>query len=117
MATWTSAQLANQVLKELGIVGIGQTASAADTAKVTDVWGSIYARLRRQRLASWGSEAISEEAQLPVAKYVAGLVASSFNFRGNDLLAHQATGQEGLRELQEVEAGDKHPSPPKFYDY
>jgi hypothetical protein len=117
MATWTGTQLANQVLRELGVVGAGQDIPGDQVSKVTEVWPSIYRRLRNEGLAGWGSDAIEEEAQHPLAQYVAGEVAASFGFSGGRLNEHRTTGALGLRGLQQAAAGDKHVTRPKFKDY
>lgn len=117
MATWNSTELATQVLKELGVLGVGQTASAVDLKKVTDIYPSVYAQLRRMKVAPWTSSAIAEEAQLPLAKYLAGQVAAAFGFSGARLAEHKQTGMEGWIELQECAAAPKHAKPPKFLDY
>jgi len=117
MATWDEEELATQVLKELGVVGSGQTASAEDTARVTAVYPSIYEALANRGLASWESDEIEEEAQLPLAKYVAGKVASSFGFTGQRLAELRGEGQQGWLELQEAAAADRQLIPPKFKDY
>ena len=117
MATWDEAELANEVLRELGIVGRGQTAGAEDTEIVTTAFTSIYPQIRRQGLAPWPAAAISEGAQQPLAKYVAGQVASRFGFSGPSLAEKKLIGEEGRIELQEQAAGDKHTVTPKFKDY
>lgn len=117
MATWDATQLATQVLKELNIVATGQSASAEDVAKVTDVWPSIYQQLRRAGLAPWSSSAISEEFQLPVAKYVAGEVASQFGFSGARLGEHMLTGQQGWGQIQECAEVGMLRQRAKFKDY
>lgn len=117
MTTWTATELATQVLKDLGVTGVGQSASPEDTQKITKVYPSIYAQLRRLRLAPWPSGEIEEMAQLPLSKYLVGQLASSFGFSGQRLQEHLLTGQQGWIELQECAAGDQHPAPPKFKDY
>lgn len=117
MATWNATELATQVLKELGIVSVGQTASAEDIKKITDVWTSIYKQLRRAGLAPWTQTAIDEEFQLPVAKYVAGQVASAFGFSGRRLAEHHATGDRGWIEIQECADPGASRSKPKIKFY
>lgn len=107
MATWTAAQLADAVLKHLGIVGAGQSAAAEDTAIVTSAYASIYPQLRRHSLAPWGSGAIEEEYQEPLAKYVAGEVAIKFGFSGARLAEFKADGMDGWREMQEQASADR----------
>jgi len=117
MATWNATQLGTEVLKQLGILGSGQVASAEDLDRVSVAYASVYPQLRKLGFAPWSSAAIEEEAQLPLAKYLAGQCASSFGFSGQRLAEHKATAQEGWIELQECSAGERHLSRPRFLDY
>lgn len=107
MATWTASELANAVLKRLGIVGAGQTASAEDAAVVTDAWTSLHPYLRRHGLAAFTSGAISEDAQVPLEKWVADQVADVFGFTGERRERIKQAGNEGWRQLQEVHSADR----------
>ena len=107
MATWTAADLADAVLKHLGIVSAGQSAAAEDTAIVTSAYTSLHPQLRRHSLAPWGSGAIEEEYQEPLTKYVAGEVAIKFGFSGGRLAEFKAEGREGWRQMQEQASADR----------
>jgi hypothetical protein len=117
VATWTAAQLADGTLRALGIVGAGQVASAEDTALVAAAYVSAYPRLRRLGLAPWASATISEEAQQPLAKHLAGEVAVAFGFTGDRLAALKMEAASGWAQLQEVAAGDRHMAPKRIVDF
>jgi hypothetical protein len=117
MATWDATQLATATLQVLGIVGVGQTASAEHTKRVTDAWNSVYPQLRREGVAQWTSAAISEEAQRPLAKYMAGQLAVELGFTGARLQAIMFDAQAGWQELNVQAAGDVHHARKTFKDY
>lgn len=97
------------MLRRLGITGSGQSAAAEDADIVTDAWASIYPQLRRFGIAPWDDEAIEEEAQEPLSKYVAGQIAMQFGFSSGRLAEIKAESIEGFRQLREQSSSDKHP--------
>lgn len=99
MANWTSAELAADVLRRLGVTASGQSATAEDLDVVTDAYASIYPRLRMRGVAPWGSEAIEEEAQVPLSQYVASQVYSAWGFTGDKEATIRIEGKLGLQEL------------------
>lgn len=107
MATWTGTELRNAVLRRLGITGAGQSPAAEDASVVDGAWMSIYPQLRRKGLAPWASDAISEEAQEPLTKYVAAEVAPQFGLTGQRLAEVRQEGLGGHRQLEEQYAGDR----------
>ena len=109
MATWTAAELRNAVLTRLGITQAGQSASAEDAAVVDTAYTSIYARLRRLGVATWGKGSIEEGAQQPLSKYLASEVAPQFGFSGQALAEKEKHGEDGWRELLQMSAGSKQP--------
>ena len=117
MATWTSAQLATDVLKRLGVTGAGQSASAEDSAVVTDAWVSIHPQLRRLGLAPWGSGAIDEGAQQPLSKYVAGEVYGYWGFTGAREAQIVRDAATGFSQLTKQAAADRTALPvrPRFF--
>ena len=110
MATWTAAQLATAVLRRLGVTGAGQTASAEDSAVVTDAWTSLHPYLRRHSLAQFGAGAIEEACQEPLAKWVAGQVYQHWGFTETEAQILRAA-DEGWRQLREAQSADRTPLP------
>ncbi len=117
MATWSANQLATATLKQMGVVGVGQSAPPEHTARVTTAWDSVYPQLRRLGIAQWTAGAIAEEAQRPLAKYMAGQVAVELGFTGQRLQAIMMDADTGWRELNEQAAGDRHQASKQFKDY
>lgn len=107
MATWTGTELRNAVLRHLGITGSGQSPAAEDASVVDDAWVSIYKQLRRKSLAPWDDDAIEEEAQEPLTRYVAAEVATKFGFNGQRLSEIRQEGLGGHRQLEEQYAGQR----------
>lgn len=115
MANWTDDDVINGALEHLGLKPSGQGASAEDFALVESAYNSIYPQLRRLGLAPWAIDSVEEEAQQPLAKYVASQVAVKFGFTGERLMAIKFDGDLGFRELQEQAAGDRANVPLKAY--
>lgn len=113
MADWTAGELATAVLKELGVVGAGQTASAEDSGEVTVRWTSIHAQLRKEGLANFGDGASTAEipdwAQEPLVKHVAGKCAALFGHRDQGSIVIFEGARQGYIDLQiQHHGGKKH---------
>ena len=78
MATITRAILAKAVLKNLGIIGIGVTPSAEDSADVIDRIDSYHAQLRDDGMAYWSDDEIPLEVREPLTVLLAGVCAPMF---------------------------------------
>lgn len=111
MATWTSTNLANAVLENIGIKSAGQDAAAEDLLLITKLWASVYPQLRRLGLAPWGSEAIEEAFQEPLAKYMAGQALDKFVVTGARAQLLNAMADLGYKQLQEQAASDRSVAP------
>jgi hypothetical protein len=99
VATWTSADLAEAVLRHLGILGAGQSASPEDTAVVTDAWPSLFRELRERGVAPWREEAIGVDAQHAVKKWVAAEVMDPFHLDPAVEDRVRAAGERALQKL------------------
>lgn len=108
MAVWDEDQLAEDVLKVLGILGRGQTASNEDLAVVKTSYDSKYWRLRRLGLAPFPIDQIDTRFQKPLSEYMAGEVASEFGFTGNRLMEHKRTGRDGWVALKSAASTGTH---------
>ena len=117
MANWTAAELAQAVLTRLGICGAGQSASAEDAAVVTKAWESIYPQLRKVSLAPFSSSAIEEEAQLPIEKYVAAQVQSTFGIPEPEASRRDMEARDGYAELKAQYSQSRQSFPIRQDDY
>lgn len=101
MADKTRAQMIDWILEVVGAKPAGQSASA----EVGDVAGryydSAYARLRKRGLVPFGSGAVPEWAQAPLAHYVARDCAATFGVTGEQLGKLELEANWSVRELTE----------------
>lgn len=107
MANWTDDDVVNGALEHLGIKPSNQSADAESFLTGTNCYASVYPQLRKMGLAPWASDSVEEEAQQPLAKYLAAQLAVKFGFTGERLMAIKFDGDLGLRELTEQAAGDR----------
>ena len=108
MATWTEAQLANQVLTDLGRLPAGQTAPAEDLALVEGKIEAVYDQLNKSPGLTFSLAAIPTWAQIPLTEYVVEKCKPAFG------VAVQRTPsgdnpieEKARRELVRQMAGDK----------
>lgn len=107
MATLTKSELRDRVMHHLGVLAVGQSASAEDAALVEEAIDAAHAMLRKFGLAPFATSAVPEWAQVPMRDYVAGAVGKSFGF--GDAFAQGAAIAE--RELARQASGYKHALP------
>lgn len=72
----TKAEVRNQALQLLGVLRIGQSATAQDTTEIETAYDEIYLDLKKEGLATW---AATGEVPDELSPYVSGLVALSRN--------------------------------------
>lgn len=107
MADKTRAQMIDHVLKRLGVIGAGQSASAEDTDLVGSVLDTVHSQYRKRGLANFAISAFPDWAQEPFAKLVAAEAAPHFGLRGDVSII--GDGREGERQLAEQMQGRRHP--------
>jgi hypothetical protein len=78
MADITKANLRDMILKHLGVLGVGQTANADDSALVESAIDSAYDRLNKRGFVPFSVELIPAWAQIPLRDYVAIDLSPSF---------------------------------------
>jgi hypothetical protein len=108
MANLTKAELRTRVLQHLGVLAVGQSASAEDAELVDESIDAAHDRLRKFGLVPFATSAIPTWAQTQLRNYVAGDVFRSFG------LNHRAMEFDAGREIAERElarqiSGYKHP--------
>lgn len=93
----TKADIRNRVLKNIGVLASGQTASAADASDVDEVIESVYAMLDDQfKGLPWNVDNVPEKAVLPMVHIVSAHAASAFDLAMDEraALASVAAGAE-----------------------
>lgn len=70
--------LSNRVLQKLGVLGVGETASAEDRAKALEGLRSAHQTVRNRRLARWTENDIPAAAEEPYVLLAATLIAPEF---------------------------------------
>lgn len=71
--------LSNRVLQKLGVLGVGETASAEDRAKALEGLRSAHETVRVRRLARWTENDIPAAAEEPYVLLTATLIAPDFS--------------------------------------
>jgi hypothetical protein len=69
--TTTKVDLATEVLEELGVLGVGQTASAEDSQKVQSVIEKVHAEYETEGRVTWGVDEIPDNVADPLRVIVA----------------------------------------------
>lgn len=108
----TRAELAARVLSKLTVLGIGVSASAADTALVGEAIDSAHAELRKEGLAPFALATTPEWAQIPLMDFVIADVGPHFG-RPVD---REAVQRGARRRLATQVAGYRHqPTKATYY--
>lgn len=103
----TAADLRDEVLRELNVLAVGQSAPN-DVAEVIDnLWTRKYAQLRADGHAPFSSNDIDDRFVEPLVKYLAGEAASKFGYRGAALQEKKLIGTQAYKELLEQAIGKK----------
>lgn len=98
--------LVNRALRELGVIGSGQQASAEDYAIVNQDVEPVMADLAKRNVWQWGDlDQIPDEALIHLAIILAGSAAAQFGIAADDIRRIYAEAR--LKELRTVpDAGD-----------
>lgn len=115
MATMTKADIATRVLRRIGVLALGQTASSEDSTLVEERVDSAHDELRKAGLAPFALATVPTWAQPGLIDYVAADVAPEFGVPlarvfGSPVSAQQAQ-MMAERRLSKQIAGYKHPIP------
>jgi len=102
MATKTRAEMIDLVLKRLGILGAGQSATAEDAVEVGGVIDAMHAELRPFGLVPFAKSAFPEWAQEGFAKVVGETVAPAFG------MSKQGWRKMGERDLSRQMQAKRH---------
>jgi hypothetical protein len=109
MATKTAAQMASDVLENLGATAAGQSASAEDTDKALVAIAAVYALHKRDGLAPYEPTAYPEWAQLAVCDVVSFRLRNVFGLGGERRAAIEQAYPLAVVELQRQTAGRHDP--------
>lgn len=91
--TKTTTDLAEAVLKRLGVLAAGDTASAEDANDVKDYYADEFETLQTRDIAFWDQATIPVSVFRPLTDYIAGKMAPDFGQARPDLQ------ESGYREL------------------
>lgn len=118
MATYTKAQLRNRVLRELGVLAAGETATAEDAQVVEEMIDAFHAMLEREVFIDWSLDAIPQNIYEPLAAVVAARCAGQFGVAGPRLAELAALASQGMSDLHtQTQARDysSAPIPATYY--
>lgn len=104
----TAADLRNDVLQEMGVLGIGETASAEDAVLVDEILSRVHEWLVVKDLAYWGDGVtlMPEEAQEPFISLVADRSAGRFDLDRLKVQELSVRASQGLSELRQLAANE-----------
>ena len=85
--------LSNRVLQKLGVLGVGETASAEDRAKALEGLRSAHQTVKVRRLARWTENSIPESCEEPYVLLAATLIAPDFGREASPLWWAHAMGE------------------------
>lgn len=94
--TKTTQQLAERVLKRIGWLASGETATAEDALSVKEYYSGSFAELAVEGLVYWDEADIPDEAFEALADLIAGRIAPDFGKSKPDL---EQSGTLRLRRL------------------
>jgi len=95
----TKVDIRNLILKNMGVIAAGETASYEDAADVEEMLDLVHASLRERNIALWDLSAVPDEVALPLAQYVGGLMRDT-DFATDD--KKQSLAQNMVIGLQEL---------------
>ena len=100
MTTYTTAELATRVLKDLGLIGAEETPSAADLAWATETVGSEVGLLAVKGIAIWNGsvQSVPEEYLTALSRRLGLALAPSFGLV--DLASAQMAMPAAERDLR-----------------
>lgn len=94
----SAAEIRNKALRRLGVLAIGQTATAEQGADLEAAYAEVYAALLERNLAVWGaSEAVPDYLVNPVVALVAYARVNEYSVSDSryQRLARDAGSAEG----------------------
>lgn len=102
----TKQQVIDRALQELGVLPLGQNATAEWSSTMSDAYDEVFAALELKGLVSWGgTDSVPDEYVKPVSVLMA---AQRINIAGvsNDRASRIAVEASGaIDELREINAG------------
>lgn len=110
----TRAEMITKVLRRLGVLAVGQSVAAADSALVGETLDTAHTNYRKRGLANFATSAFPEWAQEPFAKIIADQVAPYFGLSSE---VRKLEAREGDRELAEQMQGRRHAVPVRFTNH
>lgn len=105
MTTYTKAQFATRVLRELGLLGADETAASADIDWVEETIDSTLASLQRKGISLWdmSDDSISDEYLVVLSQRVGLDVAAAFGLMTlTDIAAAKPVLERDLRAMATV---------------
>lgn len=118
MTTYTKAQLRNRVLRELGVLAAGETATAEDAQVVEELIDTQHAMLARELFVDWTTSTIPQNVYEPLAAIVAARGAGQFGVTGprlQELLALAVQGMADLHTQTQAQDYSSAPIPANYF--
>lgn len=116
--TYTQAQLRDRVLQELGVLALGETATAEDAELVESVICAVHEMLRKEFFVDWSLDEIPSNVIEPLMGLNAARLAGRYGLsaeRRRELLAFGVQAMSDLAtQCQTPEAGAE-PVPAVYY--
>jgi len=103
----TKVDIRNLILKNMGVLAAGETASAEDASDVEEMIDLAHATLRERGIALWDVDLVPDEVSLPLAQFVSGLMRDTdFVAAGKEqsIATNMVIGIEELFRLTSIKA-------------
>lgn len=117
MTAYTKAQLRDRVLQELGVLAVGETATAEDAALVETTIDDQHAMLEREIFLTWTTATIPDTVIEPLTVVLAARLAGRYGLpadRRQELLGLAAIAMGEVRTQVQAET-DTAPVPAVYY--
>jgi hypothetical protein len=112
----TAAQIRTKALKKLGVLAIGQTASAEISADLDEAYEEVYAQLDARNLAEWDSdEEIPDEYVNPVVALVAYARVDEYSIPNDRYQRITLDMRQALAQIREMQESNVYKVPQAVY--
>jgi hypothetical protein len=112
----TQAEVAQRALQAIGIAPAGDSPSAEDSNRASEVVAAVYAMLRKERLINFAISAVPEWAQQALIHLTGLELCAEFGIGGERLQNVSLLAQKGRSDLSIQMMAMRQPAPTKV-DY
>jgi len=100
MTTYTAAEVRNRILRKLGVLAAGETASSEDAALVDTELADVHAELDGLSLVSWPLSAVPGNLVAGYVNIVAEQVGAEFGISLGKLQEMGISRERGIRHIR-----------------